>query len=132
MRKRDLALKPAAAPVQSLPNIRNAALRRDLGNARELLELSFDQAGRIFQVSGETVRRWETGATMIPASSWERISSFAQETDRLLQLFEIHRLPMVIRRQAEMFSGRTALDLIFEGRIQEVADLYEAALLYQA
>lgn len=132
MRKRNLALKAAAAPALNSRDRRSEALRSLLGNAREALDLSFDQLGRIFHVSGETVRRWETGAIAIPESHWTAVSGLAQETGRLQQLFEAHRLPMVIRRPAEMFTGRTALDWIFDGRIQEAADLYEAALLYQA
>lgn len=132
MRKRNLALKAAAAPAFSSRGKRNESLRFSLSGTREALDLSFDQLGRIFHVSGETVRRWETGAIAIPESHWAEVSKLAQETDRLQRLFETHRLPMVIRRPAEMFAGRTALDWIFDGRIQETADLYEAALLYQA
>lgn len=132
MRKRDLALKAAGAPTLTPHTRRKESLRRALSQAREALDLSFDQFGRIFHVSGETVRRWETGVTAIPESYWATTTSLAQETDRLLRLFEPHRLPIVIRRPAEIFAGRTALDWIFDGRIQEAADFYEAALLYQA
>lgn len=132
MRKRDLALKAAAAPVQSSRIRRKETLRKSLSDAREALDLSFDQLGRVFHVSGETVRRWETGAISMPEAYWAIATSLAQDTERLQHLFEPHRLPMVLRRPAEMFAGRTAMDWIFDGRIQETADLYEAALLYQA
>jgi hypothetical protein len=40
-------------------------------------------------------------------------------------------LPTGIRRPAELFDGETALAWILRGRIAEVADRYETALLYQ-
>lgn len=132
MRKRDLALRAGTAAARSPKERRDESLRAALSTVREALDLSFDQMGRVFHVSGETARRWETGVSAIPEAHWAAITTLSEETKRLQQLFEPDRLPLVIRRPAEMFSGSVALDWIFAGRVQEIADLYEAALLYQA
>jgi len=96
------------------------------------LDLSQDDLGRLFGVSGETIRRWERGMSSIPAE--RRTGLFAAESAlrRLQDLFRPNRLPSVIRRRVELFDRESALDWILRGRIAEVADRYEEALLYQA
>lgn len=104
-----------------------AILRRFMA----VLSLSFDQVGRAFGVSGETVRRWERGSHEIPP---ERLADLVQADAglmRLLEIFRPERLGATVRRDAEIFSGETALDWILRGRITAVADRYEAALSYQ-
>ncbi len=96
------------------------------------LSLSQDQLGRMLGVSGETVRRWKTGATGIPLSQVAELTAAESALDRLLRIFRRERLPLAIRRKAELFGGRQALDWILDGRIAEVADRYEAGLAYQA
>ncbi|MBM3745870.1 MAG: hypothetical protein FJW34_08735 [Acidobacteria bacterium] len=96
------------------------------------LSLSQDQLGRISGVSGETVRRWMTGATGIPLSRVAELTAAEAALNRLLRIFRPERLPLAIRRNAELFGGKRALDWILDGRIAEVADRYEAALAYQA
>jgi len=96
------------------------------------LELSQDDLGRILGVSGETIRRWERGATGIPAERRAAIIATEAGLQRLQDLFRPERLPTVIRRPAELFDGETALDWILRGRIAEVADRYETVLVYQA
>jgi DNA-binding XRE family transcriptional regulator len=132
MPRRNLALQPAPVAANPVRERRFTALRSYLRHSRETLDLSFDQFGRAVGVSGETIRRWESGAIAIPESQWSVVTLLDQEVQRLEALFEPERLPMAIRRPAELFGGHTALDWILEGRAQEVADLYEATLLYQA
>lgn len=47
------------------------------------------------------------------------------------ELFKSERIASIIRRPARAFGGRTALELIKEGRIQEVKQAYEQGLTYQ-
>lgn len=96
------------------------------------LELSQDDTGRMLGVSGETVRRWERGATGIPADRRAAILAAEAGLRRLQDLFRRERLATAIRRPADLFGGERALDWILRGRIAEVADRYETALLYQA
>ncbi len=109
---------------------------RSRGAIRRLmthLDLSFDQVGRALGVSGETVRRWERGkgSHEIPAERMADLLSAEAALDRLLEVFRAERLAVVVRRRAELFSGESALDWIFRGRIGEVADRYEVTLAYQ-
>lgn len=96
------------------------------------LDLSFDQVGRMFKVSGETVRRWSQGSHAVPSGRVGQLATAQAALDRLLGIFRPEALPGVIRREAELFDGETALDWILRGRIDEVADYYESALSYQA
>jgi hypothetical protein len=83
-------------------------------------------------VSGETVRRWKAGATGIPLSHAAELTAAESALNRLMRMFRPARLPLAIRRNADLFGGKRALDWILDGRIAEVADRYEAALAYQA
>jgi transcriptional regulator with XRE-family HTH domain len=103
-------------------------LRQLAGN----LELSLDELGRMFGVSGETVRRWERGTHRIPTRRIAKLISAGRSLSRLHQMFRSNRLPQVIRREAELFGGERALDWILRGRHADVADRYENGLMYQA
>lgn len=95
------------------------------------LALSYDQLGRAFGVSGETLRRWERGSHEIPA---ERMASLVEANGalkRLLAIFKPERLAHVLRRKAALFADESALDWILRGRISEVADRYDVAFVYQ-
>ena len=95
------------------------------------LSLSQDEAARMLGVSGETVRRWQRGAVKIPMPRAAQLLSMGEALDRLLALFQPERLPLAIRRPAELFDGERALDWILRGRIADAAGRYEIALSYQ-
>jgi DNA-binding transcriptional regulator YiaG len=107
---------------------RGAAAVARLGR---LFGMSHEELGRMFRVSGETVRRWERGQVRIPDARQAELETMAAAADRLEALFVADRLPQVIRRPAELFGGETALAWIERGRIADVADRYETALAYQ-
>jgi len=96
------------------------------------LALSFDELGRMFRVAGETVRRWETGASSISSDRKATITSTRESLNKLLKIFRQARLPQVIRRPAELFSGECALDWILRGKIVDVVKPYEISLRFQA
>ena len=96
------------------------------------LALSYDQLGRAFGVSGETVRRWERGSHEIPAERMAVLAETEAALRRLVTIFKPERLPQVLRRKAALFGEESGLDWIFRGRMAEVAERYEAALAYQA
>lgn len=110
-----------------------------LGRGRDILRrlmaqlaLSYDQLGRAFGVSGETIRRWERGSHEIPADRMAVLVETEAALRRLVSLFKPERLPHVLRRKAALFGEESGLDWIFRGRMAEVAERYEAALAYQA
>lgn len=96
------------------------------------LELSFDQLGSMFGVTGEIARRWSQGSHSVPSGRVRQLAAAQAALDRLLNVFRPEALPEVIRRRMELFDGETALDWILRGRIDEVADRYESTLSYQA
>jgi transcriptional regulator with XRE-family HTH domain len=95
------------------------------------LALSYDQLGRAFGVSGETVRRWERGSHPIPDERLGDLSQADAALGRLEAMFQPERLAQVVRRKAGLFEGEAALDWILRGRIVTAADRYETALVYQ-
>ncbi len=97
-----------------------------------MLNLSYDDLGRMLGVSGESVRRWARGTGQTPDSHLATLDVAGAALDRLLELFVPERLPQVVRRPAELFDGERALDWILRGRIQDVVERYETALMYQA
>lgn len=116
-----------------------AASARKAASGREMLRrvsaclgLSFDDIGRMLNVSGETARRWERGISRIPSDALAALELVNSALNRLTRLFLPQRLPEVVRRKADLFDGSQALDWILRGRIAEVADRYEQALSYQA
>jgi hypothetical protein len=111
---------------------RKAASGRDmLRRVSACLELSFESVGRILNVPGETARRWERGISRIPSDALATLELVDSALNRLTKLFLPQRLPEVIRRKADLFSGSRALDWVLQGRIADVVDRYEQALSYQ-
>lgn len=106
--------------------------RQSLQSLMACLDLSYDDLGRVFNVSGETVRRWEKGSHPIPNERKAEITLAAAALERLLKMFRLERLAEAVRRPAKLFEGKTALSYILQGRIAEVADRYEVLLRYQA
>lgn len=127
-----LVLFHQAAEQIVAPELAGDQARAVLRGLMTRLELSQDDLGRMFGVSGETVRRWERGLTAIPAARGSEILAAEPALQRLQDLFRPERLPTVLRRPAELFDGESALAWILRGLIVDVADRYEDALLYQA
>lgn len=123
----DLAVHDALA--ETLKTDRGRAIIRRL---MTLLSLGQDELGRMFEVSGETIRRWERGQVRIPPARLAALESANASLARMLSLFVTERLPEVIRRKAGLFDGERALDWILRGRIGDAASRYETALRYQA
>ena len=95
------------------------------------LDLSFDDVGRMLGVSGETVRRWERGTVNIPSGHLATLDLYDSALSRLEQLFEAERIASLVRRPAELFGGKRALDEILQGHLPDVAERYDAVLQYQ-
>lgn len=96
------------------------------------LDLSYDQLGQMLGVSGETVRRWQVGKIAVPAERRAQLAAFVAALGRLTALIKPERLAEAVRRPAGLFDGDRALDWILRGKLPEVVDRYELALLYQA
>ena len=126
-----LALYSVAACDLLIKRMREAHAAILLRRLAVHLELSQDELGRIFHVTGETVRRWEKIKSKISAEHMAELESAGAALTHLLELFHPGRLSEVVRRRADLFEGERALDWILRGRLADVADRYEAALAYQ-
>lgn len=130
----DVLLRVFAATVSGML-VEQAKVSRGraiLARLAGALGLSQDEMGHILGVSGETIRRWGHGKIAVPEQQLAKLDSADAALTRLQALFRPERLPEVIRRPAELFTGERAIDWIQRGRIAEVADRYEMALSYQA
>jgi transcriptional regulator with XRE-family HTH domain len=106
--------------------------RQEARHLMSRLALSYDQLGRAFGVSGETVRRWERGSHPIPDERLADLAAAGAALGRLEAMFRPERLSQVVRKKAGLFEGESALDWILRGRIAAAAGRYETALVYQA
>jgi transcriptional regulator with XRE-family HTH domain len=95
------------------------------------LSISNQDLARLLCVSTGMILNWESGETVIPSEIDVVVKAADTALGRMLAIFRPERLPDVIRQKVELFQGRAALDLILEGRIEEVANLYDAAFSYQ-
>ena len=95
------------------------------------MELSVADLGRLLGVSADVVDQWESAQVMMPADARAIVTRANSALSRLLAIFRPERLPQVIRQKVALFRGESAYDWILQGRIQEVADLYEVAFAYQ-
>lgn len=123
---------PIAVFEETAATRKDSSGREVLRRLMAYLQLSFDAVGRMLDVSGETVRRWERGVSRIPSEALASLGMTDSALSRLVTLFMPQRLPEVVRRKADLFDGSRALDWILQGRIGDVADRYEQALSYQA
>jgi serine/threonine-protein kinase len=95
------------------------------------LSISDQDLARLLHASTETIVNWKSGENAMPIKMETRVMAADTALGRMLAIFRPERLPDVIRQKVELFQGRSALDLILDGRIEEVADLYDAAFAYQ-
>lgn len=126
-----------AALARLLPNLEKLEQAQEPGydgieRLAKSLDLSYDQLGQMLGVSGESVRRWQVGKIAIPAERCARIAELGAAVTRLSALIKADRLAEAVRRPAALFEGDRALDWILRGKLPEVVDRYELALLYQA
>lgn len=103
-------------------------------SARDQARMTLDRLRAYLALDDGELERWlgATGPAQMRPEALSRLGGARMALDRLLSLFKADSLPEVIRRPAELFDGKRALDWILEGRIAEVADRYDMALSYQA
>jgi transcriptional regulator with XRE-family HTH domain len=105
--------------------------RQALRQLLSRLDLSNEDVAGMLGVSADTVQKWESARSAIPVQMRARLSRANSALNRMLAIFRPERLPHVVRQDVELFKGQSAHDWIVQGRIQEVAELYETAFAYQ-
>ena len=93
------------------------------------LGISQKELAQMHGVAQSTIRRWLSGWAISDKN--HATVTQAYDSVRLLKsLFVEDRIPHVIRREANLLLGMTALDLILKGQIADVADFYDDVTLY--
>jgi transcriptional regulator with XRE-family HTH domain len=95
------------------------------------LQLSTADLAALLGVSANIIDEWESGHVTIPPDAQATLNRASNAVTRMLLIFRPERLPHVIRQRVDMFGGESGLDWILQGRIHEVAGLYETAFAYQ-
>jgi DNA-binding XRE family transcriptional regulator len=103
--------------------IREATYTLQPAELRHDLNLSRERMARLVDVSAKTIERWE-GQNSLPANAKTRIrSQFAQlqeMRDLGLSVYTPEGFHHFLRTPLPTFGGRTALQMIEQGRIEEV------------
>lgn len=103
---------------------------RHIRNLAWSLDLSHEDIGTMLGSTGAQVAAWENGSEPLPEPVLGKLRAANAALDQLLTLFAADRLPQVIRRRADAFNGERALDWILDGRMSDVADIYDGGLSY--
>ena len=114
-------LVPAADPSLSPPSIRHI---------RQALGLSRERMARVLDVSAKSIERWEAQDALPPNRYVRRVLGQLQEiVDLGLVVFTADGFRKFMANPLPLFDGRTALQLVEDGRAEEVfgelAGLYE-------
>lgn len=89
-----------------------------LERIRQVFALNLTQLGAIFGVSRQAVTQWlESG---VPDDRLEKVATVASIADLLAYRLRSDRIPGVVRREAPAYGGLSALDMIREGRQDEL------------
>jgi len=91
------------------------------------LSISNQELAQLLRVPPGMIVHGKSGEIVIPPEIEVAVKAADTALDRMLAIVRPELLPDLVRRKVEIFHGRSALDLILEGRIEEVAGLYDRA-----
>ncbi len=104
---------------------------QDLRRLIALFGLSGEEAATLFEIDEVVLGKWLEG-TPLPMVQGVRLDRALAAAERLCAMFKPEALPDVVRREAPVFQGRRALDLILDCRADAVAAAYDRLLSYSA
>jgi transcriptional regulator with XRE-family HTH domain len=99
-------------------------LHKTLGLTQE------DIASMLDVTSAAVVAELQSGRRPVPILVVAQLREWDTALDKLESIFLPERLASLIRRPAEIFDGASAIELIREGRLTEVAARYDRAFQY--
>jgi hypothetical protein len=83
-----------------------------------VFDLSASELGHVFGVGPEAAHKWP--AAGVPAAHHEKFAVLVALCDRLEGKLQGDRIPVVTRRQADIYGGRSMLELIYEDEHRQV------------
>lgn len=133
--------QPEGAPLVIVPDIDVLRFRRlvdltvrgmrpPLDRLRESLGLSSTELGNVFGVSRQAIDQWE--ARGIPADRRAKLGDLLGVVDLLERKLKPGRLPLIARRPAAVFDGRSLLDVAADGDHENLRDTVERAFDWSA
>lgn len=133
--------RPVALDENGLPHWEQSesqlrAFRRNVSDAfneadpplervRQVFDLSLTELGELFGVTRQAVSQWiESG---VPEERLAKLSTVASIADLLDRQLKTDRIPGVVRREAELYEGLSALQMIKEDRHLDLLALTRAS-----
>lgn len=133
--------RPVALDEHGLPHWEQSesqlrAFRRNVSDAfneadppleriRQIFDLSLTELGELFGVSRQAVSQWiETG---VPEERLAKLSTVASVADLFERQLTTGRIPGIVRREAELYGGLSALQMIKDDRHLDLLDLTRAS-----
>jgi hypothetical protein len=94
------------------------------------LALSDRESASAVGIDPTALSSWLSGAGVIPVLQPKQVADVAAALDTLDSLFVKERIPVIVRRESELFAGQSALQWIVNGQLVEVAERYERQLQF--
>jgi len=85
-----------------------------------VFDVTVTDVGRMFGVSRQAVAQWRESG--VPGDRQEKIATVAAVADLLASRLKTGHIPGVVRRPADAYDGRTALEMIEADRHDELLD----------
>jgi transcriptional regulator with XRE-family HTH domain len=102
-----------------------------LARIKDLFGLNNSEVAELFGVTRQAVDQWEQIGE-VPASRREKLANLLSVGELLERKLTPGRLPLVARRRADTYGGRTMLDMVSADRDAELRDLTERAFDWAA
>jgi len=120
---------PEGANTERYRRLADIALRSiqpPLVRVKDLFGLNTSELAELFGVKRQAVDQWERSGD-VPAGRRERLANLLFVGELLERKLSPGRLTLVARRRADVYGGRTMLDLVAQGRDAELRSLTERA-----
>jgi transcriptional regulator with XRE-family HTH domain len=94
--------------------------RAGLERFTQLWDLSGAEAARLFGVTRQALAQWLRDGP--PRERTAAIAALEDTTDLLARYIKRERIPIVVRRPADLLGGRSLLELVQRGKYQQALD----------
>lgn len=97
-----------------------------LVHVKELFGLNSSELAELFGVTRQAVDQWERSGELPPGRR-EKLANLLAVGELLERKLSPGRLPLIARRRADVYGGRTMLEMVTADRDGELRDLTERA-----
>ena len=122
----DLPEGSDTARYRRLVDLALRSMQPPLARVRELFDLNTGEIADLFGVKRQAVQQWEQNGD-VPAARREKLANLLSVGELLGRKLSSGRLPLVARKQADVYGGLTMLDMVRTDRDGELRKLTEQA-----